>query len=198
LSSNETTSEDNMSEQAIATAQVARFVVPKMVAGLGDEGAKRFAEFFAVPIRNKNTREAYTRAVAQFLAWCQEHGFKSLEDVEPITVAAYIEQLTQRRSLASVKQHAAAIRMMFSWLVERGILPINPAREVVTARFSRTEGATPGLPPEEVQQLFDSIDTTTIVGLHDRAILAVLAYTFARVSAVLRVTPAVRSTFANS
>ena len=36
----------------------------------------------------------------------------------------------------------AAIRMLFSWLTEKGVLAMNPAREVKTERFSRTEGKT--------------------------------------------------------
>jgi hypothetical protein len=43
----------------------------------------------------------------------------------------------------------AAIRMMFSWLTEKGILPINPAREVKTPKFSRTEGKTPAFSTAE-------------------------------------------------
>jgi site-specific recombinase XerD len=37
----------------------------------------------------------------------------------------------------------AAIRMLFSWLTEKGVLAMNPAREVKTERFSRAEGKTP-------------------------------------------------------
>jgi integrase/recombinase XerD len=39
-------------------------------------------------------------------------------------VAAYIE--SHKGSAATIKQHMAAIRMMFSWLTEKGILAINP------------------------------------------------------------------------
>ena len=45
----------------------------------------------------------------------------------------YIEQ--HSGSAATIKQHMAAIRMMFSWLTEKGILAINPAREVKTPKF---------------------------------------------------------------
>jgi site-specific recombinase XerC len=37
----------------------------------------------------------------------------------------------------------SAIRMLFSWLTEKGIFAMNPAREVKTEKFSRTEGKTP-------------------------------------------------------
>ena len=77
----------------------------------------------------------------------------------------------------------AAIRVMFSWLTEKGVLAMNPAREVKTERFSRTEGKTPAFVDGEVQTLLNSIDIFTLVGLRDRALLGTLAYTFARIGA---------------
>jgi site-specific recombinase XerD len=79
----------------------------------------------------------------------------------------------------------AAIRMLFSWLTEKGVLAMNPAREVKTERFSRTEGKTPAFVEGEVQRLLGAIETTTHTGLRDRALLVVLAYTFARIGAVV-------------
>jgi hypothetical protein len=77
------------------------------------------------------------------LAWAERAGYQDLEDIEPITVAAYIEILQRRAAPPTVKQHMAAIRMLFSWLTEKGVLAMNPAREVKTERFSRTEGKPP-------------------------------------------------------
>ena len=119
------------------------------------------------PIRNKNTRIAYHHAIGQFLDWCQRAGFRGLEDIEPITVAAYVEQ--HPGSPATIKQHMSAIRMLFSWLTEKGILAMNPAREVKTEKFSRTEGKTPAFDTEQVQKVLDKIDTSNEVGLRDRA-----------------------------
>jgi integrase/recombinase XerD len=112
---------------------------------------------------------------SKFLAWSQRCGFQSLEDIEPITVAAYIEQ--HPGSPATIKQHMAGIRMFFSWLTEKGVLPINPAREVKTPKFSRTEGKTPAFSAEQVRALLDSIDTSHLIGHRDKALLATLAYT---------------------
>jgi site-specific recombinase XerC len=63
----------------------------------------------------------------------------------------------------------AAIRMLFSWLTEKGVLGINPAREVKTERFSRAEGKTPAFVEGEVQQLLDVIEASTDTCLRDRA-----------------------------
>jgi hypothetical protein len=68
------------------------FQVPAIIADVGPEAAKRFFEFFTVPIRNKNTRIAYYHAIGRFLDWCQRAGFRHLEDLEPIHIAAYVEQ----------------------------------------------------------------------------------------------------------
>jgi site-specific recombinase XerD len=79
----------------------------------------------------------------------------------------------------------SAIRMLFSWLTEKGILAMNPAREVKTEKFSRTEGKTPAFDTEQVQKVLDKIDTSNEVSLRDRALLGTLAYTFARIGAVV-------------
>src|SRR5712691_5151056 len=42
--------------------------------------------------RNRNTRAAYAHAVAQFFAWCDKHRVLTLEQIDPVVIAAYIEQ----------------------------------------------------------------------------------------------------------
>src|ERR1700730_18150462 len=172
-----------MSDRALTLARADSFQVPAIVADVGPEATKRFFEFLTVPVRNKNTRIAYYHAIGEFLAWSQQCGFQSLEDIEPITVAAYIEQ--HPGSPAAIKQHMAGIRMFFSWLTEKGILAINPAREVKTPKFSRTEGKTPAFSSELVRTLLVSIDTSHLIGHRDKALLATLAYTCSRIGAAI-------------
>src|ERR1700740_2076006 len=171
------------SELAVIAPQI--FPAPILIERAGATTRKNVFEFFTVPIRNANTRAAYYRAIQQFLAWAERAGYQDLEDIEPITVAAYIEVLQRRAAAPTVKQHMAAIRMLFSWLTEKGVLAMNPAREVKTERFSRAEGKTPAFVDGEVQQLLDVIEASTHTGLRDRALLGVLAYTFARIGAVV-------------
>ena len=79
--------------------------------------ARRFLEFFAATIRNKNTRQAYYHATVRFFAWCDRHTIGEIADIEPLHVAAYIEALGKDFEKPTVKQHLAAIRMLFDWLV---------------------------------------------------------------------------------
>src|SRR3954468_24611006 len=104
-------------------------LVPALIADAGDEAAKRFLEYFTANIRNKNTRAAYVHAVAEFTRWCEERGF-TLKTLEPIVIAAYVEQLQGRLAAPSVKQHLAAIRMLCDWLVTGQVIPMNPAASV--------------------------------------------------------------------
>src|SRR6201994_1528847 len=173
-----------MSDLELALVSVDSFPVPALIERASSSTRKKFFEFFTVPIRNANTRAAYYRAIQQFLAWVERAGYQDLEDIEPITVAAYIEILQRLAAPPTVKQHMAAIRMLLSWLTEKGVLAMNPAREVKTERFSRTEGKTPAFVEGEVQKLL-AVETFTHTGLRDRALLATLAYTFARIGSVV-------------
>ena len=65
------------------------------------------------------------------------------------------------------------------------MLPANPAAAVRGPKHVVTQGATPVLTPAETRALLDKIDTGTVVGLRDRALLSVLVYSFARVSAAV-------------
>jgi hypothetical protein len=56
--------------RTLAVATRDGILVPRVIADAGEAAARRFLEFFAATIRNKNTRMAYYRAVCQFFAWC--------------------------------------------------------------------------------------------------------------------------------
>lgn len=158
--------------------------VPPLVAKAGRNAARRFVEFFAANIRNQNTRLAYAQAISQLLNWCEERRF-TLELIEPVVIAVYVEELGKRFSRPTVKQHLAAIRMLFDWLVVGQVLPMNPASVVRAPRHVVTRGKTPVLTAIEARQLLDSIDTGTAVGLRDRALIGLMVFSFARVSAVV-------------
>jgi len=156
--------------------------VPVAIASAGDQATRRFVEFFAATIRNKNTRMAYYRAACNFFGWLEEH---RIVDIEPIHVAAYVETLQASAAKPTVKQHLAAVRMLFDWLVVGQVLATNPAHAVRGPKHVVKRGKTPVLTAEQTRQLLDSIDVSTAVGLRDRALIAVMTYALARVGAVV-------------
>jgi site-specific recombinase XerD len=148
--------------------------------------AKRVLEFFTANIRNQNTRKAYAKASSDFALWCEAKGLHRLRDVQPVHVAAYIEHQHARIAATSDKLQLAAIRMLFDWLVVGQVVPANPASPVRGPKHVVRKGKTPVLSAEETRHLLASIDVRTTVGLRDRALIALLTYTFARVGAAVK------------
>ena len=158
--------------------------VPKLFSASSD-GGKRFWEFFTANIRNRNTRKAYFVAASQFSDWCERRKLL-LHEVQPVHVAAYIEKIMETHSKPTVKQHLAAIRMLFDWLVTGQIIPLNPAHAVRGPKHSVKKGKTSVLSAEEMRMLLDAIKTDELIGLRDRALIALMGYTFARVGAAVQ------------
>jgi integrase/recombinase XerD len=157
--------------------------LPALIVDASERTAWGFVEFFSATLRNPHTREAYDRAIGRFLAWCEGQGLRDLRALTPVVVAAYIEQLPG--SKPTVKQHLAAIRQCFDWLVTGGVLEMNPAASVRGPTYVIKKGKIPVLDTAQTRALLESIETVTIVGLRDRALIAVMVYSFTRVSAVI-------------
>jgi integrase/recombinase XerD len=184
------------------TTEIIPFKEPRALAGLAAKlpavflpdrkAAERFFGFFTANHQNKNTRRAYYKTACRFADWCEGRGLPGLADVRPPHVAAYIEGLAVAKprgpglSKPTVKQHLAALRMLFDWLVVGHVLDVNPAHAVRGPKYSQKKGKTPVLDREEARALIAAIDTSSLTGLRDRALIAVMVYTFARIGAVLQ------------
>jgi integrase/recombinase XerD len=159
-------------------------LVPTLFTGAGENASYRFIEYFTARIRNPHTRQAYFRAVNRFSQWCTLRNLE-LTTLNPVVIAGYIEELGQELGVTSVKQHLSAIRMLFDYLVTGQVVAFNPAQAVQAPRYSATEGKTPILSAGETRQLLDSIDVSQVWGLRNRALIGVLVFSCARVSAVV-------------
>jgi integrase/recombinase XerD len=186
-----------MSTAIVIRPQGELLTVPAIVADAGDHAARRFLEFFTANIGNSNTRAAYARAVAAFLRWCEQRRL-ALRDIEPIAIAAYFQ--THPGSDPTKKQHLAAIRMLFDWLVTGQVVPFNPASSVRGPKHVVKRGKTLVLSAEDARRLLDSIPLQIgpepkpdeedrrppdLIGLRDRALIGVMVYSFARIGAVI-------------
>src|SRR3984893_2352112 len=123
------------------------YLVPALIADLGDQAGWRYVEFFTANIRNPNTRRAYARACGQFFAWCDDRGL-SLTTIRPHDVNTYLETLQQTHAAPGVKQQLAAVRMLFDWLITGQVTPSNPASAVRGPKHVVKTGKTPVLEGE--------------------------------------------------
>ncbi|MGC9272186.1 tyrosine-type recombinase/integrase, partial [Acidiphilium sp.] len=160
-------------------------LIPALIAHEGEKAAWRYVEFFTAHVRNSNTRRAYARACARFFAWSNDRGL-GLTSIRSVDVAAWVESLQQQYSAPGVKQQLAAVRMLFDWLIIGQVAPSNPASAVRGPRHVVKVGRTPVLAPAEWRALVDAIPKETLRDLRDRALIATLTYSFARVGAALK------------
>jgi len=167
-----------------AAPQKGGLLIPAALANAPERALNAFIEFFAATIPNANTRESYRRDVGRFFTWCEHRGFDPMT-VTPIHLSGYREDLRRDLAPPSVKRHFSSLRTLYAWWVEKGVLERNPVREVKTEKCSRTEGKTPAIDADDMHRLFASFNTESLVGLRDRALIGVMAYTFARVEAVV-------------
>jgi site-specific recombinase XerD len=171
---------------ALATTTDAYIVVPALIADAGNAAGWRYVEFFAANINNEHTRRAYARACGRFFVWCERHNL-TLAAIRPFHVSAWVKDLQEAdHSAPGVKQQLAAVRMLFDWLVIGQVVPMNPAAAVRGPKHVIKTGKTPVLDAVEWRKLIDSIPTETVRDLRDRALIATLTYSFARITAALR------------
>ncbi len=159
--------------------------LPALVTEAGSAASFAWEEFIYGRIRNPHTRAAYERAIRQFLQHCEQLG-KDLAHISPRDVGAYLDGLDY--APATKKLHLSALKHFFDTLVTRHVVVLNPAASVRGERLQVVEGKTPEISVNQARRLMRSIDISNVVGLRDRAIIAILIYTAARVGAVAKLT----------
>ena len=159
---------------------------PAIVKAAGRSAEFAWEEFFQAEIANAHTRKNYLHAVRKFLAWVERQRPRAARELPPAMSAR--TSGPGRWSVPTKKLHLAATRRFFDRLVNRHVCVINPAATVKAERYAVVEGKTPQIGVEQARTLLKSIDVSSPVGLRDRAVLAVLVYTAARVGAVAKLT----------
>ena len=168
-------------------------VFPSVIEAAGSNARYAYEEFFYGEIENSHTRSAYKRNVDRFLRYLADKEL-SLKDVTPKLVRNYMDDLKPiskndpALSIATKKQHLAALRHFFDIAVTRHAMLLNPALSVRGQKYKVVEGKTPEIGIKEARKLLKSIDTSSVIGKRDLAIIATLAYTGARVGAVAKLT----------
>src|SRR5215470_14881970 len=114
---------------------------PALFEGSGRKARDRIEHFLRAAIDNDNTRRAYGRSLGSFFAFLEDGGKERVQDVGPLDVRDYLEAAKANGlSTAILKQHMAAIRMLFDHLVTGGVLEHNPALSVKAPRQKLGKG----------------------------------------------------------
>jgi len=136
------------------------------------------------------TRTNYAMDLDQFIEFVAApvDALEILITVRPEHVSAWRDDLAKRGlTNSSIRRKLAVLRSLFSYLRSYGYVGANPAHsDFVGAPQVPRDGKTIGLSPQDCRRLLNSPDATTPVGVRDRALLAVLAYSACRVGELIK------------
>lgn len=145
--------------------------------------------------KNDNTRAAYQRVMKEFLEWVERAEFNTLAALTTSHISDYIKGLSRRRktqkqaeplSNRSRAQVVACLRGYFDEMVRGGALPSNPAAAVEPYSLKVKIGHYKALKPHQMGEFLDSIEPGSLIDLQERAMIALMGYSCARVSAVIK------------
>ncbi len=146
--------------------------------------AAHLLDYFHLCLPNPRTRAGYQRTALQFCQWAKARGLTSVRAVQPADIAAFITERRAHVTDTTAASELTALRGWFQHLATEGHLPFSPAASVKGPSGTRTENKAIGLTDKEVAALFNSIETNTLKGLRDRAMIGLMLYTGCRVGAV--------------
>ena len=116
------------------------------------------------------TIQTYTRAVRQFMRYLSDNGIKAPQKADLIAYKAYLMQAGRKPS--TITAYIMAIKQFFKWTEEEGLYP-NIAKNVKGAKLT-TDHKKDALNKAQVKRLMQSINTDTIQGKRDYAILMLM------------------------
>lgn len=125
-------------------------------------------------VDSQNTRRAYKRSISDFMTWYTSRG---VEGLTKSTVQAYKTELRESGLEAgNINQRLTAIKKLAEEAADNGALDPTIAAGILRVKGIRREGKRLGrwLTKEQAQELLNSPDISTLKGIRDRAILAVL------------------------
>ena len=191
-------------------------IVPSIIERAGPKARRRWVEFFTAELTNDNTRAAYALAHAEFFAWLEEvdglgDGEEDLAAIRTDHVAAYREPLSKtpmtskgkggvmiekKRSVPTIKLKLAALRSLFRYLKEGGVIENDPAASVRAPKHSVNIGKTAVLDGREAAKILDTLSAeitaqatagkpSDLIAHRDRALIALMTFTLARISAAV-------------
>ncbi|PHR62216.1 MAG: hypothetical protein COA43_00830 [Robiginitomaculum sp.] len=169
----------------------ATIVPPEIIIFSGQKFVTSYAAFFA-SIHNEKTEESYSRALINFFRYLKRKSITDLNTVDAPRMALYLKALKRRKNkkgkpiaLATIAIEISAIRMFFKSCVNNGALVASPAAEIHPPKLRRTTGATPVIVPEMVRLILNTIPDKTQANYRDKALIAIMTFTFYRISATL-------------
>lgn len=127
-----------------------------------------------------HTLDAYFSDLEQFVTYMLREGLTQFAAINHLAVRTFVGRMARDREKRTIARKVSALRSFFEFLRREGVVEHNPAKDVHLPKLERR------LPNflylDMVEQLMNAPDTSTALGLRDRALLEVLYASGVRVS----------------
>lgn len=133
---------------------------------------------------SENTRISYQRDLQQYLSFLTEQGVKEWQAVDRYTVVAFLTNLTESgKASTTITRMISSLRRFHQFLRQERYTDHDPMQHIDSPKKAQKLPQTLSL--AEVERLIAAPDTTTDLGIRDRAILEVMYATGLRVSELI-------------
>lgn len=134
---------------------------------IDNELLKRFLEYLDA---SEKTVQTYTRALRQFFKFLYENNIKQPQRAD---VLAFRDNLKDKgRKPTTIKSYIVAVRLFFQWTNQEGLYP-NIADKIKGAKLDHAHKKD-YLTVDQVKDVLNSIDTSTLTGARDYAIIVLM------------------------
>ena len=144
----------------------------------------KYLDLFATHLKAErglsvNTVESYTRDIKNFLAYIE--GLNTITGVERKIMHEYIVKLYDvGLDPRSIARSVSALKTFFSFLLREGLIKDDPCVNLKAPRFAKNLPS--ALTVDEIDRIFNVVDTQKWEGVRDRAMLELLYASGLRVS----------------
>ena len=119
-----------------------------------------------------HTVRGYLRDIKDFQNYLKVNEFSSLQKISQNIPRYYLAYLNERFEPKSVNRKLSSLRSFYRFLVQEGIRDSNPFLEIKSVK--QKQSLPERLYEEDIEKLFNAIDTKTELGIRDYAILEAL------------------------
>src|SRR2546429_6688869 len=132
-------------------------------------------EIWLASRKSARTRRAYRNDVTHFMRTLNIRSIDELRRVDHRAVMAWERLMREEQGsqASTVRRRLAALSSLFTHLVKFDVVAMNPVRDVERPVVNRREGMTLAFSQTQARAILDKPDPGTLLGVRDRAMLAV-------------------------
>ena len=143
-----------------------------------------FVDSLVIQGLSQNTVMSYQRDLMKFYQFLKEQQIRDWKEVDYSLIVLFLQDLKQEGyATSSTSRMISCLKKFFKFLQQEQLVETNPVQPLKVPKKSKT--LPKALTVDEVTQVLNSCDTSTVLGLRDKAMLELLYATGMRVSELI-------------